>query len=79
MDQEKTGVYTFENRMKGELITSASFFDYATEIRQKLALGADKFYRRLMYIDCCHFCDLYYLKVKLHRSFYSIRVGYIAK
>jgi hypothetical protein len=48
MDQENNpGVYTFKNRMKGELVTSASFFDYSTGIRQKVALAAEKIYRLL--------------------------------
>ena len=48
MDQKNNpGVYAFKNRMRGELITSASFFDYSTGIRQKLALEAEKFYRLL--------------------------------
>lgn len=48
LDQKNNpGVYIFKSRMKGDLVTSASFFDYSIGLRQKLTLGVEKLYRLL--------------------------------
>lgn len=48
MDQKNNpGVYMFKEKMKGDLVTSASFYDYSIGSRQKLALGTEKVYRLL--------------------------------